>query len=36
MRGTEIKGVHSKITGQDYELIINMPYSYQKETNSAS
>jgi predicted alpha/beta superfamily hydrolase len=32
MRGTEIRGVHSKITGKDYELIINLPYSYKKET----
>jgi predicted alpha/beta superfamily hydrolase len=32
MRGTEIRGVHSNITGQDYELIINLPYSYKKET----
>lgn len=31
MRGTEIRGVHSKITGQDYELIINLPYSYKKD-----
>jgi predicted alpha/beta superfamily hydrolase len=31
MRGTEIRGIHSKITGQDYELIINFPYSYKKE-----
>lgn len=31
MRGTEIRQVHSKITGQDYELIINLPYSYQKD-----
>lgn len=32
MRGTEIRDVHSKITGQDYELIINIPYSYMKDT----
>jgi predicted alpha/beta superfamily hydrolase len=33
MRGTEIREVHSKITGQDYELIINLPYSYKKDTS---
>ena len=32
MRGTEIREVHSNITGQDYELIINLPYSYKKDT----
>ncbi len=31
MRGTEIREIHSAITGQDYELIINLPYSYKKE-----
>jgi predicted alpha/beta superfamily hydrolase len=31
MRGTEIRGVHSTITGKDYELIINLPYSYKKD-----
>ncbi len=33
MRGTEIRTVHSKITNQDYELIINIPYSYKKDTS---
>lgn len=33
MRGTEIREVHSKITNQDYELIINIPYSYKKDTS---
>lgn len=32
MRGTEIREVHSKITGQDYELIINLPYSYRQDS----
>jgi predicted alpha/beta superfamily hydrolase len=31
MRGTEIREVHSNITGQEYELIINLPYSYKKD-----
>jgi predicted alpha/beta superfamily hydrolase len=33
MRGTEIRDVHSKITNQDYELIIQPPYSYKKDTS---
>jgi predicted alpha/beta superfamily hydrolase len=32
MRGTEIREIHSKITNQDYELIINLPYSYRQDT----
>ena len=28
--GTEIREVHSKITNQDYELIVNIPYSYKQ------
>ncbi len=32
MRGTQIREMSSKITGQDYELIINLPYSYAKDT----
>jgi predicted alpha/beta superfamily hydrolase len=32
MRGTQIREIHSKITGQDYELLINLPYSYGKDT----
>ncbi len=35
MRGTEIREVHSKIAGQDYELIINFPYSYHKDTTKS-
>jgi predicted alpha/beta superfamily hydrolase len=30
--GTEIRDVHSKITGQDYELMIHLPYSYKTDT----
>jgi predicted alpha/beta superfamily hydrolase len=33
MRGTEIREVHSEITHQDYELIINIPYSYKTNTS---
>lgn len=32
MRGTEIREINSKITHQEYELIINLPYSYRKDT----
>ncbi len=32
MRGTQIRDVHSKITGQDYDLLVNLPYSYGKDT----
>lgn len=27
--GSEIREIHSKITNQDYELIVNLPYSYK-------
>jgi predicted alpha/beta superfamily hydrolase len=30
--GTEIRTIHSDITGQDYQLIINLPYSYKTDT----
>ncbi len=32
MRGTEIREIHSTITNEDYELLINLPYSYGKDT----
>lgn len=32
LRGTQIREIHSKITGQDYELLVNLPYSYGKDT----
>ena len=30
LEGTEIREIHSKITNQDYELIVNLPYSYKQ------
>jgi uncharacterized protein len=30
--GTEIREIHSKITNQDYELNVNLPYSYKQNS----
>jgi len=30
--GTEIRTIHSEITNQDYQLMINLPYSYRTDT----
>jgi predicted alpha/beta superfamily hydrolase len=30
LEGTEVRDIHSNIANQDYELIVNLPYSYKE------